>query len=262
MRYQIGDVARSLGVTHAGLHYFEKQGVIAPTKGEMTRRTYSVADFIRLVSYRKYRNMEMPLKVIAGQFSPEGDTFSVILERVARQAEQAQQMAKRYTRLAEDTGWFSSHIAMAMERMDKMDFATLPYVYLLSVGKEGCISEKKQEQQLVSRWLSEMPATRLSVISGEEGKGRYGYTVSEQRAKELKLTDKPVRLIGGKNCVHTFTKVTEELFERPELAFVPAWQYMRKHGFEQDGEAVAVVLCVHCHEEKLDPLVEVYVPFK
>ncbi|MBQ9008537.1 MAG: MerR family transcriptional regulator, partial [Clostridia bacterium] len=39
MRYPIGDVARTLGVTHAGLHYFEKQGVIAPTKGDMARRT-------------------------------------------------------------------------------------------------------------------------------------------------------------------------------------------------------------------------------
>ena len=262
MRYPIGDVARSLGVTHAGLHYFEKQGVVEPTRGEMTRRTYSVQDFIRLVSYRKYRNMEMPLKVIAGQFSQEGDPFPVIQERVARQAEQAGQMAQRYLHLAEDTEWFSRHIAMALSQMGQIDFAVMPSLYLLSVGEEGCISGKKQEQQMISRWLSEMPATRVSVIAEDEGKGRYGYTVSEHRAEELGLTEQPARRIEGKNCVHTFTRVTGQLFDQPELAFASVRQVMREQGLVQDGLAIAVILCVHSHGEEVEPLREVYVPFR
>ncbi|MBQ9009859.1 MAG: MerR family transcriptional regulator [Clostridia bacterium] len=262
MRYPIGDVARTLGVTHAGLHYFEKQGVIAPTKGDMARRTYSIRDFIRLVSYRKYRNMEMPLKVIAGQFSAEGDSFPVIRERVQRQAEQAEQMARRYMRLAEDAGWFSSHIDMALERMDRIEFAVMPSLYLLSVGDEGCISGERQEQQIVSRWLSELPGTRVSVISDKEGNGRYGYTVAENRAEELHLTDSPAWRLEGKNCIHTFTKVTGELFDQPDLAFVSVRRYMRDHNLEQDGLAVAVILCVQCHGEELNPLLEVYAPFK
>ena len=82
------------------------------------------------------------------------------------------------------------------------------------------------------------------------------------RAEKLGLTAPPAERVGGKTCVRTFTKVSKELYEHPELAFESAWEYMKSHGFVQDGEAAAVILCVHCHEDELDTLLEVYVPFR
>ena len=74
MKYGIGDVARTLGLTPAALHFFEREGVIGPKKGGAACRTYGAEDVIRLISYKKYRSMEMPLKEIAKQFSPQGET--------------------------------------------------------------------------------------------------------------------------------------------------------------------------------------------
>ena len=64
-KYIIGDVARTLGLTTAGLHFFEREGVIEPRKGDETRRFYGMEDVIRLISYKKYRSMQLPLKEIA-----------------------------------------------------------------------------------------------------------------------------------------------------------------------------------------------------
>ena len=53
MHYVIGDVARTLGLTPGALHYFEREGVISPKKGDNTRRTYSAEDVIRLYQKNK-----------------------------------------------------------------------------------------------------------------------------------------------------------------------------------------------------------------
>ena len=94
MQYVIGDVARTLGLTPGALHFFEREGVISPRKGDNTRRTYSAEDVIRLISYRKYRSMEMPLKEIAHQFSPEGSMCGEIAAKMARQQCQAEEAAR------------------------------------------------------------------------------------------------------------------------------------------------------------------------
>lgn len=261
MRYTIGDVARSLGVTPAGLHYFEREGVIAPVAGSGNRRTYSVMEFIRLVSYRKYRNMEMPLREIARQFSASGDDYESIEQKLERQKQEAERAAARYLGMAKDIDWFREHIHMGIERQGQIDFMTMPHCQILMVGESGCISTDKEEQMEVAKWLEQMPSTRVSVIASPEGKATFGYSVRCDRAKEMKA-DFHAPVMGGATGVHTFVRVPKSFYDQPEMAFKPIWDYMSAHGFTQDGWAAGVILCVYCHEEELDTLVEVIVPFK
>lgn len=261
MNYAIGDVARTLGLTPGALHFFEREGVISPMKGDKTRRSYGAEDIIRLISYKKYRGMEMPLKEIARQFSPHGDDYATIAVKVKRQQAAALETAERYRRLAGDIAWFEQHITQGVERLGRVDVASLPECYVLRVGQDGFISRDREEQNRVAAWLEELPATRISVAADEDGTARFCYSVDVQRGQELGL-DKTEGILrcGPQVALHTFVKVEKAYYDAPAMAFEPLWRYAGERGFRQGGMGLGVSLCVECQGEERSTLVEVWLP--
>lgn len=263
MKYAIGDVARTLGLTTAGLHFFEREGVIEPRKGEGTRRYYDAEDIIRLISYKKYRSMQMPLKAIAHQFSPEGESSDGIRQKLNAQHEELLALARRYEQLAEDIRWFEQAILRAENGLDAMEIGIMPECCLLAVGEDGIISRSRAEQENVASWLDAQPATRLSVVSRSEGEARFGYSISRERARTLGLDHTPgAVLLPSAVALHTFRKMPRAYFNAPQLAFETLWQEMHARGFHQAGMALGVNLCVECTDGRRDVLCELWLPIK
>lgn len=261
MKYVIGDVARTLGLTTAGLHFFEKEGVIAPRKGDGTRRTYNAEDIIRLISYKKYRSMQLPLKEIAHQFSPKGETLQGIQEKMSVQREEMLLQARRCEQLAADIQWFEQAILRAESSLDQVDLAFLPESYALVIGSDGFISHSKAEQERVAEWLEHQPATHFSTLAREDGHACFGYTMEASRAKALGLDRTPgVEHLPSALALHTCHKLPQPYFEEPERAFVLLGDHMRQRGFRQKGTAIAVNLCVECRDGLRDTLCEVWLP--
>lgn len=261
MKYAIGDVARTLGLTPAALHFFEKEGVIAPMKGDASHRTYGAEEVIRLASYKKYRSMEMPLKEIARQFSPDGDTCAQIAGKLARRRAEALLTARRYARIAREIDWFEQAISRGKDAVGRIDLAPMPPCYALTVGRDGFISRDRQEQERVVAWLEQMPATRISVFGEEDGAARFGYTAGLESARELGLDHTPgaVRMEAAL-ALHAFLKLPFAYFDRPAMAFETLRIYMKERGFRQAGTAIGVSLCVECRGDTRDTLLEAWMP--
>ena len=263
MHYVIGDVARTLGLTPGALHYFEREGVISPRKGNNTRRTYSAEDVIRLISYRKYRSMEMPLKEIARQFSPEGNECAEIADKMIRQQHQAEETAKRYQLLAENIAWFAGHTAAASGRMGQIDVDTLPESYVLQVGKDGFISRNREEQTRVAAWLEHMPAVRVSCLCGEDGQSRLCYSIDAACARLLGLDNTPgVALLPRCAALHTFQRLDLSYYDHPANAFSALREYALVHAFRQAGPALGISLCVECRGSERNTVLEVWLPIR
>ncbi len=263
MKYGIGDVARTLGLTPAALHFFEREGVIGPKKGGAACRTYGAEDVIRLISYKKYRSMEMPLKEIAKQFSPQGETCQGIAKKLTCQREAALETALRYERLSQDILWFEQAIQRAAAQTGLIELATLPECFALQVGRDGFISRDRTEQEHVAAWLEHLPAVRISVFGQPGGGARFGYTVSVERARQLGL-DKTPGVLHIEPCValHTCLLLPYAYYEQPAMAFEPLWARLQARGFRQAGMGIGVNLCVECHGEQRDTLCEVWLPIE
>ena len=261
MQYVIGDVARTLGLTPGALHFFEREGVISPRKGDNTRRTYSAEDVIRLISYRKYRSMEMPLKEIAHQFSPEGSMCGEIAAKMARQQCQAEETARRYQMLAEDIAWFAEHTIAASERIGRIDVDTMPESYVLQVGKDGFISRDREEQARVAAWLEYLPAVRISSLCTENGQSRLCYSIDAARAYFLGLDDTPgAALLPRCAALHTFQRLDYSYYDDPSRAFSALQEYAMMHAFQQAGPALGISLCVECMGSERNTILEVWLP--
>lgn len=261
MKYGIGDVARTLGLTPAALHFFEREGVIGPKKGGAARRTYGAEDIIRLISYKKYRSMDMPLKEIARQFSPQGDTSLRIAKKLTAQREAALETALRYERLARDIQWFEQAIERASAQIGVIELSTLPECFALLVGRDGFISRDRAEQERVAAWLEHLPAVRISVFGQADGSACFGYTVSTGRARQLGLDKTPgaVRImphIALRACL----LLPYAYYEQPAMAFEALWARLKEQGYRQAGMVVGVNLCVECGGSQRDTLCEVWLP--
>lgn len=64
MKCGITDIARILGITTSAIRYFEKEHLINVGKEKNGHRYYNEEDVFRLLSYTKYRSMEIPMKQI------------------------------------------------------------------------------------------------------------------------------------------------------------------------------------------------------
>lgn len=220
MKYKIGDVARTLGMTPAGLHFFEKENVIEPRKGDDSHRMYDMPDVLRLISYKKYRAMDYPLKDIVHQFSPEGEGLDGILARMDHRIDRLEEKAKWYQALAEDTRWFSRHINQGKEQLNIIDLQQRPETYVLSVGAEGIVGSNRQEQETVGQWLEYMPATRLCCIGSEDGLVTYGVGIGAKRGEMLGLAALPkVEKLPAALALHTFCTMKDGFFADPSGVF-------------------------------------------
>ena len=102
MKYGITDLAEILGITTSAIRYFEKEHLINAGKEKNGHRYYNEEDVFRLLSYTKYRTMDIPMKQIVRQFSGEENDWKRIREREQSARDKALEKAEYYSKLAEN----------------------------------------------------------------------------------------------------------------------------------------------------------------
>ena len=100
--YKIGEAAKLLGLTTQALRFYEQEGVITPRKSENGTRYYTPHQIVQLISFKKYRQMEMTVQDIVGHFK-EGDVNQLI-DHMGRQRELLMERAQMMMRRAINSG--------------------------------------------------------------------------------------------------------------------------------------------------------------
>lgn len=179
MKYTIGDVARTLGLTPGALHYFEREGIISPEKEKGGRRLYTNQDVFRLMSYKKYRAMGVPVRDIAHQFSRLGDSPSDVARMLSEKKQEAARQEAHYRMVKENIQWFKDAIARIPALLNQWDVCASPEALLLRTEPDGLVPPSRAAQMEVQAWLQMLPQTRLSVTLDMEGRAFFAQTCRE-----------------------------------------------------------------------------------
>lgn len=260
MKYLIGDVARTLGLTPGALHYFEREGVISPEKEESGRRLYSEQDVFRLMSYKKYRAMGIPVKEIAAQFAPGGDGLPEIARRLTQRREASAERERHYRAVQRGIAWFEEAIARIPTHLDRFDVCSSPDVHLLCNAKDGLVPQGQAAQERTQAWLQRMPETRLSVVLDMDGRASFCQAVEDNPPVEDEGTAEVLRL-APMISLHTVACVSSAFFEAPGIAFDGALAFLAAHGFTRAGDALGHVIVVDCRGSLQQVYVELWMPF-
>jgi len=264
MKYSTKDLAEILGCTTSAILYFEKEKLIQVEKEENGHRYYKVVDVFRLLSYMKYRAMEMPMKTIISQFGGKENNRSLIQEREEFYKEEALKKAQYYTDLA---GAIEEHL-VGVRKIDALqnhyEFAQSPEMLVMCDEECGWLSKNRSSQHLIHEWVKAMPMVQLSILDKGMELSDFGYLIDPKKQRKLGLPlDLYTKILPSTSCLHTIVKAEENFAEQPQNIFCQIKEYARAKGLEVGAMAWGKILLVEVEEgAKLHPYVELWVLIK
>jgi len=268
MEYTISDVAKIFGVTPSALRFIEKEGVLTVARDGSDRRSYSVMDVFKFLTYTKYRSMGIPMKKIANHLGGIDSTFPQIHRQLVEQKLEAQKQAAHYTELA---AAIEEHIISA-ERIETLlgqyEFVQSPHMLIMHDQECGWISKNKKAHSIIQKWIQGMPVTKLAVIlhDADTNTAGFGYSVSPEQAKRLSLPmELSVLELSPTSCLHTIVTTSEDFafVETPHIIFEEAVAYAKSRGFTVNGKPWGHILLVEQPAPETPcPYMEIWIPIK
>ena len=265
MKYSITDLAELLGVTTSAIRYFEKENLIKVNKEINGNRYYNVVDVFRLLSYTKYKNMEIPMKMIVKQFSGEENSHLLIRQRMEEFKNKAYEKAIYYQQLSDSMEENINSIYLIDELLDTYEFAKSPKMLLFYDEECGWISKNRKSQKIVHQWVKAMPTVQLAVVKHMENNcSNFGYIVLEEKLKDLNLPmDLNIKILESTSCLHTIQMVDDELTLNPDVVFEKGISYAKSRGLDIAGDIIGKILIVEVEKPaKLHTYIELWIPIK
>lgn len=264
MKYSIKDLAEIMGCTKSAIRYFEKENLIHVEKGENGYRHYNIIDVFRLLSYTKYRSMEIPIKTIVKQFGGSENDRKLIQQREEDYKNKAFEKASYYQKLGES---IQEHINSS-KRIDLLlnnyKIENSPEMYVLCSDEYGWISKDVKSQKIINKWVKGMPFVKLGVLSKRMQMSSFGYFVKSENLKKLNL---PLELkhkkINKRKCLHTIVLADEDFAQNPEKIFDNAIKYAKQNNLEIGKDCWGNIILVEVEQSAtLHPYVELWISLK
>ncbi len=178
MPFKIGEASRLLGVSTQSIRAYEEAGILTPHRSENGTRYFDEWDLIRLMSFKKYREMELSIAEIIGHFQDDTlDRFSAVL---ASHAGSLRRRAEALLRVADAVDEHKRVIDLASEALQLTDS---PAHYRLDDLVLGL--GQKEYTETLGQWIKSLPAMVISpVISAANPleQPRWALSVSEEDA--------------------------------------------------------------------------------
>ena len=189
MKYSIKDLAELIGCTTSAIRYFEKENLITVEKEKNGHRFYDVVDVFRLLSYEKYRSMEIPMKTIVKQFSGKENDRSIIQKREEYYKKEALKKAEYYKDLANSIENHLIGIRRIDTLLDKYELAQSPEMVVMCDEECGWISRNRKSQHaLHMNGLVQCRKFKLAVLHKNLELSDFGYLVEPRVREKLGLT--------------------------------------------------------------------------
>lgn len=269
MKYHISDVARILGMTPGALHFFESEEIINTKKENNGYRYYDEDDVFRLLSYYKYHSMGVPLKDIGKQFSGKEKDRNKVIERIRQSKDRCIQKIAYYERLSQLIGDYLNGCDKIPTLLGSYEFAQSPELVFVHFSQYGWISPQKNQQEQIHKWVSAMPATRLSVLctSWESQAGEsaavLGYSIKPQEVETLGLPDDGNKVtLPSLPCYHTIVTAESDFAYSPGKIFDETLKSMRSRSLIPSSAPFGNILLVDVDGSDRHPLVELWFPIR
>ncbi|GKX27686.1 MerR family transcriptional regulator [Vallitalea longa] len=264
MKYSITDLAEILGCTTSAIHYFEKEHLIKVNKEKNGHRYYNVVDVFRLLSYAKYRSMEIPMKSIITQFGGKENNYRLIQERETKYRNEALKKATYYKNLADAIEDHLVSIRRIEQLLNKYELAQSPAVTVMCDEECGWLSKNRSSQKIIHEWVKLMPVVQLGVIDERMGMSNFGYFVSSKKMEELDLPlELNTKQLRSTSCLHTIVVADEDFSQQPQKVFKKAYEYIMSKGLEIDDISWGKILLVEVEKgAKLHPYIELWISIK
>ena len=265
MQYKIGDVARILGISTDLLRYYEKKGVVTPTKGKQNDyRYYDAWDINFLIDCLWYKNFGFGIPQIAYMVSDcyYGDLVSVLEEKQDELIDSIHHQELLLRRIRQHL----EQVARVKDTAGKCDIAQSPEVFCFLNRYDTDYDNSSEMQKLAKQWLQYMPflSRYFEMPAGSDGthahQYAWGFSLSMEYVEEFSVPLKPpVVHQPSAECIHSVFKSTgKNAFSPEHIDFL--YDFASQNGYSISGNARGNLVCSVLENEVNTGYFEVWLP--
>ena len=248
MQYKIGDVARILGISTDLLRYYEKKGVVAPTKDKQNDyRYYDVWDINFLIDCLWYKSSGFGIPQIAYMVSDcyYGDLVSVLEEKETELMDSIHRQELLLRRIRQHC----EQVSRVKDMIGKCDITLSPESVCYLNRFDTYYDNAPEMQRLAKQWLQYMPfLQRYFVIplDPQSSGGHlysWGFSLAMEYVEEFSVPVKPpVIYQPAAESIHSVFKSSgKNAFSPKHIDYL--FDYAAQNGYTPAGNAQGNLVC-------------------
>ena len=248
MQYKIGDVARILGISTDLLRYYEKKGVVTPTKDKQNDyRYYDAWDINFLIDCLWYKSFGFGIPQIAYMVSDSyyGDLISMLEEKQTDLIDSIHRQELLLRRIRQHC----EQVIRVKDQIGKCDLSPCPEVVCYLNRFDTYYDNAPEMQRLAKQWLEYMPfLQRYFVIplDPESAGGHqysWGFSLAMEYVEEFSVPVKPpVMHQPSVQCIHSVFKSSgKNAFSPKHIDYL--FDYASLNGYTACGNARGNLVC-------------------
>ncbi|MBR3310018.1 MAG: MerR family transcriptional regulator [Lachnospiraceae bacterium] len=265
MQYKIGDVAHILGISTDLLRYYEKKGVVTPSKDKQNDyRYYDAWDINFLIDCLWYKNFGFGIPQIAYMVSDcyYGDLISVLEEKQTELMDSIHHQELLLRRIRQHC----EQVIRVRDLVGKCDLSPSPEVVCFFNRYDTFYDNSPEMQKLAKQWLQYMPFLQryfeIPLYPERVGGHQYswGFSLAMEYVEEFSVLVKPPLIHHPEvECIHSVFKSSgKNAFSPKHIDYL--FDYAAENGYTPSGNARGNLVCSVLDEGALTGFFEVWLP--
>lgn len=265
MQYKIGDVAHILGISTDLLRYYEKKGVVTPSKDKQNDyRYYDAWDINFLIDCLWYKNFGFGIPQIAYMVSDcyYGDLISVLEEKQAELTDSIHRQELLLRRIRQHC----DQVTRIKDMIGKCDISPSPEVICFLNRYDTDFDNSSEMQKLAKQWLRYMPFLQryfeIPLDPASVGGHLYawGFSLSQEYVEEFSVPVRPpVMYRPATECIHSaFKSSGKNAFSPKHIDFL--FDFAAQNGYTASGNAQGNLVCSILENDINTGYFEVWLP--
>ena len=265
MQYKIGDVARILGISTDLLRYYEKKGVVTPTKDQQNDyRYYDVWDINFLIDCLWYKSFGFGIPQVAHMVSDCNyeDLFSVLEEKQTELMDAIHHQELLLRRIRQHC----EQVSHVRDMIGKCDISLCPETvgYLNRYGT--AYDNRSEVQELAKQWLPYMPFLQryFEIPLDPQSAGghlySWGFSLAMEYVEEFQVPVRPpVIHQPAEESIHSvFKSAGKNAFSPKHIDYL--FDYASQNGYVPAGNARGNLVCSILEDDINTGYFEVWLP--
>lgn len=267
MRFQIGKVAKLLGMSSEGLRLYERAGILKPKRGEddQSYRTYEHLDLGALVRIRGHHYSGFSTKEIASLI--QAKEINTVRDLYAKREKKLEEELRWNAFLLEHLKEHQTLLAEAETCLNEVSLSVQPAIYRFPYMKDGEYLLGKKEEASLQQWIQKAPFVFFSqsndwnqIISGTSSySAGLGFLAHQKEFLNLDLTYADYH--PERPALRAILRDDGTDFQ-PLLSMKPLMDYVAAHHLRVTGDPIARGILTMDWEDSFSRYREIWLPIE